>query len=170
MGAARRSLPRRRFEAGVTVRLAPQPCPKCAPTIDAASVPLKFDELIAPVPGDLTVCVSCSAILVYAAGPGHPWRLLDLRDWMTLDAGTRRKLIMMGETLKKFRGLMGCNQNCHHTPPFLPCNALPRSEEHTSELQSRLHLVCRLLLEKKKTATYDSMPTQTHRSQLSKAF
>src|SRR5207253_9619954 len=28
---------------------------------------------------------------------------------------------------------------------------LPRSEEHTSELQSRGHLVCRLLLEKKKT-------------------
>src|SRR2546422_8522844 len=28
---------------------------------------------------------------------------------------------------------------------------LGRSEEHTSELQSRLHLVCRLLLEKKKT-------------------
>src|SRR2546422_1422875 len=29
----------------------------------------------------------------------------------------------------------------------------PRSEEHTSELQSRLHLVCRLLLEKKKKHT-----------------
>src|SRR2546422_5612982 len=29
-------------------------------------------------------------------------------------------------------------------------NAVERSEEHTSELQSRLHLVCRLLLEKKK--------------------
>src|SRR2546422_7232006 len=29
--------------------------------------------------------------------------------------------------------------------------SLARSEEHTSELQSRLHLVCRLLLEKKKT-------------------
>src|SRR2546429_1351593 len=28
-----------------------------------------------------------------------------------------------------------------------------RSEEHTSELQSRLHLVCRLLLEKKKQVT-----------------
>src|SRR2546422_6898400 len=28
--------------------------------------------------------------------------------------------------------------------------AVSRSEEHTSELQSRLHLVCRLLLEKKK--------------------
>src|SRR5256884_6408776 len=32
-------------------------------------------------------------------------------------------------------------------PSGLP---VPRSEEHTSELQSRLHLVCRLLLEKKK--------------------
>src|SRR2546422_5512474 len=30
-----------------------------------------------------------------------------------------------------------------------------RSEEHTSELQSRLHLVCRLLLEKKKKPTLD---------------
>src|SRR2546429_4991474 len=29
-------------------------------------------------------------------------------------------------------------------------NPFARSEEHTSELQSRLHLVCRLLLEKKK--------------------
>src|SRR2546422_4245144 len=31
-----------------------------------------------------------------------------------------------------------------------------RSEEHTSELQSRLHLVCRLLLEKKKNRTNTS--------------
>src|SRR5687768_18038496 len=31
-----------------------------------------------------------------------------------------------------------------------------RSEEHTSELQSRLHLVCRLLLEKKKKKYKDS--------------
>src|SRR3712207_8196627 len=30
----------------------------------------------------------------------------------------------------------------------------PRSEEHTSELQSRQYLVCRLLLEKKKQQTY----------------
>src|SRR2546429_7294374 len=34
---------------------------------------------------------------------------------------------------------------CHKTNP----TGLPRSEEHTSELQSRLHLVCRLLLVKK---------------------
>src|SRR3989304_1145338 len=33
-----------------------------------------------------------------------------------------------------------------------------RSEEHTSELQSRLHLVCRLLLEKKKNAKHRDAP------------
>src|SRR2546422_7955261 len=33
-----------------------------------------------------------------------------------------------------------------------------RSEEHTSELQSRLHLVCRLLLEKKKKTQQISTP------------
>src|SRR2546422_3191984 len=46
---------------------------------------------------------------------------------------------------------------------------LLRSEEHTSELQSRLHLVCRLLLEKKKKTkitrhTYDSNSTSRRRS------
>src|SRR2546422_7524252 len=45
--------------------------------------------------------------------------------------------------------------------------ALPRgrrSEEHTSELQSRLHLVCRLLLEKKKikTTAPQSLPASTY--------
>src|SRR5687768_17900110 len=36
-----------------------------------------------------------------------------------------------------------------------------RSEEHTSELQSRLHLVCRLLLEKKKNKKHKQIP-DTH--------
>src|SRR3989449_1947098 len=35
-----------------------------------------------------------------------------------------------------------------------PAQNTYRSEEHTSELQSRLHLVCRLLLEKKKKTRY----------------
>src|SRR2546426_4978738 len=35
-------------------------------------------------------------------------------------------------------------------------NSRPRSEEHTSELQSPCNLVCRLLLEKKKNSHYDS--------------
>src|SRR5699024_12582884 len=37
-------------------------------------------------------------------------------------------------------------------PPENPLRALARSEEHTSELQSRFDLVCRLLLEKKNRA------------------
>src|SRR3712207_7535471 len=36
----------------------------------------------------------------------------------------------------------------------------PRSEEHTSELQSRQYLVCRLLLEKKNNKAHDSPPVQ----------
>src|SRR5687768_18349010 len=47
-----------------------------------------------------------------------------------------------------------------------PAERSGRSEEHTSELQSRLHLVCRLLLEKKKKqvmliAVYNTPPDRT---------
>src|SRR5690625_5571005 len=40
---------------------------------------------------------------------------------------------------------------------------LSRSEEHTSELQSRGHLVCRLLLEKKKAAQKETTPKDDHK-------
>src|SRR3989449_7250705 len=39
---------------------------------------------------------------------------------------------------------------CGHEVKVDTVQEVVRSEEHTSELQSRLHLVCRLLLEKKK--------------------
>src|SRR3989304_7105494 len=64
--------------------------------------------------------------------------------------------------------------HCRIEPGNYPCCGM-RSEEHTSELQSRLHLVCRLLLEKKKTdearETFKASPytpvmpdvTSTHR-------
>src|SRR2546429_2538331 len=42
-----------------------------------------------------------------------------------------------------WRSISFCGSSC-------PSSFMDRSEEHTSELQSRLHLVCRLLLEKKK--------------------
>src|SRR3989442_3249674 len=50
---------------------------------------------------------------------------------------------------------------CPRRAAFGP-RGIRRSEEHTSELQSRPHLVCRLLLEKKKN-TYDRR-TCTRRS------
>src|ERR1022692_2527715 len=48
----------------------------------------------------------------------------------------------------------GAPQGSNPQPPRAGSeSALPRSEEHTSELQSPCNLVCRLLLEKKKTST-----------------
>src|SRR5258708_17503265 len=44
---------------------------------------------------------------------------------------------------------------------FRPKSALWRSEEHTSELQSPDHLVCRLLLEKKKNEPFLDEPTSS---------
>src|SRR4051794_41705136 len=48
-----------------------------------------------------------------------------------------------------------CPRRCSWPSPTTPSRASPfsRSEEHTSELQSPVHLVCRLLLEKKKNKT-----------------
>src|SRR3712207_7502398 len=48
--------------------------------------------------------------------------------------------------------------------PGTSCNGRFRSEEHTSELQSRQYLVCRLLLEKKKK----DKTKQNHRDLLAK--
>src|SRR5438876_8668437 len=48
--------------------------------------------------------------------------------------------------------------------------ALVRSEEHTSELQSPVHLVCRLLLEKKKNNKVENQkPTETTKTPLTRA-
>src|SRR2546429_3633973 len=53
----------------------------------------------------------------------------------------------------------GCEKGSHpsHFATYLTFDGESRSEEHTSELQSRLHLVCRLLLEKKQNR-YASYP------------
>src|ERR1039457_2754571 len=44
-------------------------------------------------------------------------------------------------------------------PPIISMANSPRSEEHTSELQSPCNLVCRLLLEKKKHGVYPALDT-----------
>src|SRR2546428_5344218 len=56
------------------------------------------------------------------------------RAWLSLDGDVKRRPI--------------------RTPKFLRGSLHPRSEEHTSELQSRSDLVCRLLLEKKKNTKH----------------
>src|SRR2546429_4836873 len=64
-----------------------------------------------------------------------------------------------GGGLQGVRGAVGAGRRARRDGDHVPARQDPggvavlrdeRSEEHTSELQSRLHLVCRLLLEKKK--------------------
>src|SRR5947208_4650806 len=60
-----------------------------------------------------------------------------------------------------------CGGRCHLEPPRLKrtVSQSARSEEHTSELQSPDHLVCRLLLEKKKQRTNATTNT-SHQARL----
>src|SRR3989449_5585493 len=60
-------------------------------------------------------------------------------------------------SLRRFFTILSALRSAARTTTAVPCwsswntgISRSRSEEHTSELQSRLHLVCRLLLEKKK--------------------
>src|SRR3712207_7309000 len=57
----------------------------------------------------------------------------------------------------------GCRR-CERSGLFARCGAarVLRSEEHTSELQSRQYLVCRLLLEKKKFCHYYILSLSYH--------
>src|SRR2546429_4203219 len=52
-----------------------------------------------------------------------------------------------------------CSTTCSRRSVSRRRRAASRSEEHTSELQSRLHLVCRLLLEKKKKKNTTNPPS-----------
>src|SRR5204862_7999185 len=61
--------------------------------------------------------------------------------------GSPTRPVSRKENWKKSRTLVGPRPRGRGTGTL---NSAPRSEEHTSELQSRRDLVCRLLLEKKK--------------------
>src|ERR1035438_10643872 len=77
-----------------------------------------------------------------AIADGMQGRLTQRRNGI---AGKGRKKFMISEVFRR----------CSRTEPFRdnPILPLDRSEEHTSELQSLRHLVCRLLLEKKQKRT-----------------
>src|SRR3712207_8038162 len=59
---------------------------------------------------------------------------------------------LLGHELADDEGGVGCEDDDEREAERL--GGIGRSEEHTSELQSRQYLVCRLLLEKKKNAIY----------------
>src|SRR3989449_6516590 len=80
--------------------------------------------------------------------------LLLLR-WMVRPLGVYQRAVVSLSATSGVSGYSDCTSPLPNvgvpttTARSWSCSA-PRSEEHTSELQSRLHLVCRLLLEKKK--------------------
>src|SRR5437660_4163299 len=59
-------------------------------------------------------------------------------------------------------------RKCYVHPGLVEAYLDGRSEEHTSELQSRGHLVCRLLLEKKKKKTTKNRKFKRHRTKIRK--
>src|SRR3989449_6933787 len=71
-----------------------------------------------------------------------PYTTLFRSQHLAYDAQLAAKRAIVGEALRRIGKLDVAD------PEIV--EAVERSEEHTSELQSRLHLVCRLLLEKKK--------------------
>src|SRR3989449_6090201 len=72
----------------------------------------------------------------------------------TKDAALLGKLLGFARDLAREVGIAGRGYRVVvNTNPDGGQTVFVRSEEHTSELQSRLHLVCRLLLEKKKNKT-----------------
>src|SRR5437870_10573345 len=68
------------------------------------------------------------------------------------------------------RSVLDYFQIVRHVRRRVSLQSPDRSEEHTSELQSRGHLVCRLLLEKKKHSDKDLPQNPSHRHNLPHAY
>src|SRR3712207_8320314 len=67
-----------------------------------------------------------------------------------LSGDAPHSLLTMSTVLRRDRpGRIGQDYFAYFANPYNVARTLVRSEEHTSELQSRQYLVCRLLLEKK---------------------
>src|SRR5438067_3918248 len=82
---------------------------------------------------------------------------LSLHDALPICGGTLNEFLALGPAVwREVRG--NISRLLRSDEPALRDNAAlrERSEEHTSELQSRFDLVCRLLLEKKKSYISDS--------------
>src|SRR2546422_5694969 len=71
---------------------------------------------------------------------------------LTIDLAPAPESCPTKEIARPARSFLPAPDSCQRSRwlRWLESGAGRRSEEHTSELQSRLHLVCRLLLEKKK--------------------
>src|SRR5699024_12721952 len=109
----------------------------------------------------VVLCCCQSSMSIAPLFPTYP-STLTLHDALPISAGTSTKLSIAPKlsanviTLSCSTNALGSNPGCNSKEimapkPCICFLATSRSEEHTSELQSRFDLVCRLLLEKKKT-------------------
>src|SRR2546429_5493594 len=107
-----------------------------------------------------------NVISIYSNSTGLTWSLVFF--FLMIRRPPRSTLFPYTTLFRSEPGSTGPAPINLHGPISLGPNGLPngsgknriyfRSEEHTSELQSRLHLVCRLLLEKKKN--HNILPTR----------
>src|SRR5690625_7093835 len=97
--------------------------------------------------------------------PPTPPYTLSLHDALPISTSLQRTAQTVAQVESAVEGLRekqaGLSTSIEQSEKsFAGLNVEARSEEHTSELQSRGHLVCRLLLEKKKkTKTQESTHT-----------
>src|SRR5207249_10271150 len=103
---------------------------------------------LATPPSALPTLSLHDALPIFRADAGHDVRisgraddLLDLGDLLQL-AHRLLRVVRANEEVR-----VACVTVGLLLGPVLECRIAPRSEEHTSELQSRFDLVCRLLLE-----------------------
>src|SRR5216684_6676830 len=100
--------------------------------------------------------VSASAIAATQGGPiPVPLPLFPANNWWNTDISAALLDVNSASFIDFINALtVPCCRKLH--PDWGGDVGDGRSEEHTSELQSRLHLVCRLLLEKKKQKKHSS--------------
>src|SRR5205809_5329572 len=104
-------------------------------------VPHRYSVPLGPISTILPPCFASTRIALAGAPP--------IADTVNLPSGHQLS-ISFRNTLNALSWLQGTSMVLMIGSSITFSFWVSRSEEHTSELQSRLHLVCRLLLEKKK--------------------
>src|SRR5689334_25209794 len=125
--------------------------PEMCPSVGASALA----RLIAP----MTIRITGN-VLPKEKYPPRTWSRRNKTPTVMMTAGPMRPRIMHRRQLQRTRSLIenhplqrhsrAAHSVAKHQHANANQNQGPRSEEHTSELQSQFHLVCRLLLEKKK--------------------
>src|SRR2546422_1887010 len=110
-------------------------------TLGALTLSRVFAVHILFLPAAIMVLIALHMFILRRVGPAGPWSGGCERRGTQGDASLRQ-----GRRAASAEERPPIERRVHRSEPFY------RSEEHTSELQSRLHLVCRLLLDKTKNS------------------